>query len=455
MLRFILLFCFQILFIRVVFAQKPELTAGPMPGYIEHKETVIWLQTKNASSVKLVYWLLADSNSTHKHLSQTKLVNPNVTSEHHFILTQLHMGATYGYRIELNKKAISFPYPLRFATKPLWEWRTNAPDFTFITGSCLYVNDSAYDRPGKPYGQQSNILSQMADYKAAFMLWLGDNVYTREADYGSESGLAYRYFHTRSYKPLQPLLASKNHYAIWDDHDYGSNDACLSYPLKYSTLNLFKSYWANKTYGNGKEGIYSQFSFADADFFLLDDRFFRDYQFLNDSLFPDKTQLGEEQFRWLCNALSYSRATFKFIAIGGQFLNEYTDKESYNFYKKERERILNFITKQKVSGVIFLTGDRHHTELLKNTALVAELGYAPYDLTSSAISSKASDISKSAEFKNPMRVDGTLVMENNFCALSITGARGKRLLTITCLSAEGKILWEQQIPESALKASQP
>ena len=362
------------------------------------------------------------------------------------------MGTTYHYRIVLDGKPVSFPYALTFKTKPLWEWRTNAPDFNFLVGSCLYVNDTAYDRPGAAYGQGTEILNSMNSKPSDFMLWLGDNTYTREADYGSISGLNYRYQHTRADKNLQPFLASRNHYAIWDDHDYGNNDGCKTYPLKETTLALFKSYWGNKTYGQNNQGVYSQFSFSDADFFLLDDRFFRDFQFMDDSMFPNKTQLGEEQLQWLFNNLTQSRAIFKFIAVGGQFLNENTDKESYNFFKKERERIINFIVTQKINGVIFLTGDRHHTELLKNTKVEATLGYSLYDLTSSAISSRASDISKSSEFTNPMRVPNTLVMENNFCNIGITGTRGKRVLVLQCFDKNGTLKWEHKITEAELRA---
>lgn len=434
------------------FAQKGVLTAGPMPGYIEHRETVIWLQTKCAKKVTLEYWFLSESmpeqrNKMEKTTSGCELTNL------HFVVTDLMMGKHYAYRILIDGKPVTFDYPLIFKTKPLWEWRTTAPDFSFLTGSCLYINDTAYDRPGKPYGQGSDILLKMNEQKTDFMLWLGDNTYTREADYGSVSGLNYRYAHTRADKNLQPFLASRNHYAIWDDHDYGSNDACKTYSLKEHSQQLFKNYWANKTYGQEGKGIYSMFSFSDADFFLLDNRYFRDYQFLNDSTNPNKTQLGEEQMQWLFNNLVYSRAPFKIIAMGGQFLNEHTDKESYNFYKKERERIIQFIIDNKVSGVIFLSGDRHHTELIKNTSVQNTLGYCLYDLTSSAISSRANDLSKSSELNNPTRVPNTLVMENNFCKLSVNGKKNERVLTIQCYSKLGEQLWEHKIVQQELKAS--
>lgn len=439
-----------------VHAQDKKLVAGPMPGYTEHRETLIWLQTRCARTTGIEYWEGTRDRSKVGRNEVSTAMRAGLSCDlqtHHFVLGGLKMGTTYSYRVLIDGKPHPFPYPLLFRTKPLWEWRSDAPDFNFLLGSCLYVNDSAYDRPGSPYGQGTDILLKMNEKPSDFMLWLGDNVYTREADYGSESGLRYRYMHTRADSNLQPFLASRHHYAIWDDHDYGSNDACKSYPLKETTLQLFREYWANKTYGQDGRGIYSMFSYSDADFFLLDDRFFRDFQFLSDKTHPDKTQLGEEQLQWLFNSLSYSRATFKFIVIGGQFLNEHTSKESYNFYKAERERILDFIIENRISGVVFLTGDRHHSELIRNDRVQPKLGYALYDFTCSAISSRASDISKSDEINNPTRIPNTLVMENNFGNISISGPRGQRVLILQCFDKNGTLKWEHRLTQGELKAS--
>lgn len=439
-----------------IWAQKAGLLAGPMPGYMEHRETVIWFQTQCVKTTSIEYWEVSDNaspNLKNPVKTVTRKTEGCDPESHHFVLGELKMGATYKYRIILDGKVQAFGYPLIFKTKPLWEWRTDAPDFNFLLGSCMYVNDSAYDRPGNPYGQGTGILLKMNEVKSDFMLWLGDNVYTREADFGSESGLKYRYRHTRAEKNLQPFLASRHHYATWDDHDYGNNDACKTYSLKETTRQLFKEYWANKTYGQNGQGIYSMFSYSDADFFMLDDRWFRDYQFISEKTNPGKTQLGEEQIQWLFNSLSQSRAVFKFIIVGGQFLNEHTTKESYNFYKTERERILNFIIENKISGVIFLTGDRHLSEVIKNEKVKSSLGYTLYDFTCSPISSRISDISKLEEFNNPTRLANTLVMENNFGNISIAGAKGKRILTMQCFDKNGQLKWEHKIAQDELKAS--
>ena len=98
------------------------------------------------------------------------------------------------------------------------------PDFRFVIGSCAYINDPPYDRPGEPYGGEYEIFEQIAAQRPDFMIWLGDNVYLREPDWNSEAGILYRYTHTRSLPQLQKLLRICPHYAIWDDHDFGPND---------------------------------------------------------------------------------------------------------------------------------------------------------------------------------------------------------------------------------------
>jgi alkaline phosphatase D len=364
------------------------------------------------------------------------------------------MGNTYEYKILLDGKEQKFSYPLKFKTKTLWEWRMDPPDFSFITGSCNYVNDSIYDRPGKPYGQGTEIFWRMAEMPSDFMLWLGDNVYLREADYSSESGIQYRYMHTRSDKNLQKLLAVKNNYAIWDDHDFGDNNSGKGFPLKQVSYQSFKEYWGNKTNGENNEGTYSKFSYSDADFILLDNRWFRDETDLNEKVNPNKTQLGEKQLQWLFYQLSHSHATFKFVCIGGQFLNEHTKDESFNLYKNEREKILDYIINNKINGVIFLSGDRHHTELLKYNKRESDLGYSLYELTSSAISSGPHTINpNSEEFDNPMRVKSSLVTENNYCKIAINGKKGERRLQFTCFDKNNSAQWEFSIDEGQLKSN--
>jgi alkaline phosphatase D len=436
-----------------------QLIAGPMLGYVEHREARIWVAGVFGHPDKLVYYPV---NEPQKKVE----IGINSFSSFPFdvaqygktlFLNNLDMATTYQYELWLNGKKMEFEQPLQFTTKTIWEWRTDPPAFSFLAGSCLYVNDSIHDRPGKPYGQGTDILLTMAKSNANFMLWLGDNTYTREADYTSESGLAYRYLHTRSDKNLQPLLRTMPHYATWDDHDFGTNNAGRSYELKDASRHMFTLFWPARSYGENNEGIYTRFKYGDCEFFMLDDRYFRDDTDMDESKYPQKSQLGEKQKIWVKNALKDSHAPFKFVVIGGQFLNEYTTKESYNLYKNEREELLNFIADQKIEGVVFLSGDRHHTELLKNAKFKSKTGYDIYDLTSSPLSSGANInvFRDSLEANNPMRIKGTLVAEPNYCQLFLSGKRKERMLTIKCFNTKGELKWEQRISEGELRASRP
>ncbi|MCX6187557.1 MAG: alkaline phosphatase D family protein [Bacteroidetes bacterium] len=435
-----------------------SIVSGPMLGYAEHTENLIWLQVKDVQQVSVKYTEQGKSEWNELALSATNFKETQILK---FVLTGLRMGTNYQYKILLDGKEMTFNYPLTFKTKKLWEWRTEAPDFSFLLGSCNYVNDTAFDRPGKPYGQGTNILNYMAESGADFMVWLGDNTYTREADFSSESGMKYRYQHTRGDKNLQKLLASMNHYATWDDHDYGDNDANKHFWFKDISRKLFIDYWGNKIAGQNGEGIYHNFKWSDAEFFMLDDRWFRDESELDEKI-NLKTQLGTKQLDWLKQSLAHSSAVFKFIVVGGQFLNTETDKESFNLYIKERAEILKFITNNKINGVVFLSGDRHHTELLKYNIKYDDkdvvgfkttgiLNYPLYDLTSSPISAGISNILKTKEATNPLRVENTLMVDNNYCGIKISGKKGQRLLTISCYDKTGIVKWGYTINENELK----
>jgi alkaline phosphatase D len=351
----------------------------------------------------------------------------------------------------VNGKEVKFPFVTKFTTKDLWQWRKPAPDFTFLTGSCAYFNEPEFDRPGKPYGGDSSIFETMGKTPAAFMLWLGDNWYTREADYSSEWGLWYRASRDRSLPVLQPLLSSMSHYAIWDDHDYGPNDIDGSYVLKNESRNVFRSYWDNPSCGQDGKGIYTKVSYSDVDIFLTDDRFFRSADDMPDSINgqpnKEKEYFGHEQMEWLKNSLLFSKATFKIIATGSQVLNPVSTFECMHAYPAEYYELLEFLDKENIKGVMFFTGDRHHSEVIK---LDRPGNYSLYDVTSSPLTSGIGKV-LGAEKNNPVRLSNTLVEEQNFTKVSVRGKKGERKMTVEFLGIKGNKLGEWSVEEKDLK----
>jgi alkaline phosphatase D len=431
-------------------AQNDLLQSGPMLGYSEKREVMVWVQTKKSAKVQIRYWDKGQVSGEQPASKIWKTTDPVVTlKENDFIahipVGELEPGTKYDYEVLINKDPIDHNYPFTFQTQSLWEWRTDPQDFYAAFGSCAYVNEPVYDRPGTPYGSQYEIFEAIADKNPNIMLWLGDNTYLREADWNSWSGILHRNRHTRALPELKRLFASTHQYAVWDDHDYGSNDCDRTYPHKYRTLEAFKMYWANPNYGTPEApGVYFQFRWSDVDFFMLDDRFNRSPDKAEDD--GTKTMLGKEQLTWLKDALLTSEATFRIIVCGNQVLNENTKFESYNFYKKERAEILDFIKKNNIPGVLFLSGDVHHAELLKT-----ELPdfYTLYDFTASPFTA---GLHAPNSGLNPQLVPNTLVTDfHNFGMLRFSGKKNDRKLTMECFDTNGKLIWTYTIHENDLK----
>jgi alkaline phosphatase D len=300
-------------------------------------------------------------------------------------------------------------------------------------GSCFFVNDSLYDRPGKSYGGNYEILQSIYDKKPDLMLWLGDNTYLREPDYFTVSGMLYRYTHTRSLKELQPLLASCAHYAIWDDHDYGPNDSDRSFKFKNTSQQIFENFWANPKPVHTKS-YYTSFTYEDCEFFLLDNRYFRTP---NKRTTDKRTILGEEQFQWLIDGLVASKANFKFVCIGGQVLNTAAVFENYAIFEDERKYIIETIQKENIKNVIFLTGDRHHSELT-----VTPNEPKIYDFTISPLTAGAANF---PDEKNEWRVKDSYIGVRNFGLITVSGKLKERVLNLQILDSNGKELWKYTI----------
>lgn len=422
-------------------AQSSLLQSGPMLGYSEMREVVLWVQTTEAAEVQFAYWPQDNKNAI--SLTEKTMTTKADAFTAKAIADEVEPGTSYTYELRLNGKAVKLPYPTQFQTQQLWQWRTDPPNFSVAVGSCSYINEAQYDRPNNAYGGDYDIFTRIYERKPDAMLWLGDNTYLREVDWNSRTGIMKRYTHTRSVEELQPLLASTHHYAIWDDHDYGPNDSDRSYIHKDKTLEAFRLFWGNPSVGlpDTKGGITTAFQWADMDFFLMDNRYFRTP---NHQQNGEKIYFGETQLEWLIDALIASNAPFKFVATGGQILNTEPVFENYiRLAPEERAYLLGRIEEENIKGVIFLTGDRHHTEL---SSYVNAKGNAVYDLTASPLTSGSG--SNRDNEHNQLRDEGTLVVARNFGLLNFSGKFGERQLQIQIFDKDGKPLWERTIMQA-------
>ncbi len=422
-------------------SQQDLLQSGPMLGYIEMREALVWVQTKEAATVKIGYKelggsgkeLFTDSYATQKQQAFTAKL----------VADQVQPGKTYQYTVYINDQPLRFDYPTRFTTQSIWRWRTDPPNFKVALGSCFYINEPAYDRPGKGYGDEYEIVQSIDQQNPDLMVWLGDNIYLREPDWYSRTGYFHRYTHTRSLPQLQPLLAKTPQYAIWDDHDYGPNNADRGWVHKELAAEAFNLFWGNPSSGlagqpGNDRGISSMFRYNDVDFFLLDDRSFRSPERQKNT--EGKTILGKAQLDWLIDNLIFSDASYKMVCVGSQVLNSFAGFENYaNIAPEERQYLLGRINQESIENVIFLTGDRHHTEL---SAITLPNGKQVYDLT---VSSLTSGTGNNRNEVNENRVEGTMLVKRNFGLLEFSGPYKERKLLIRILDKDGQTAWVRQI----------
>jgi alkaline phosphatase D len=425
-----------LLFIAGCTSENPtttELTGAPMLGHVGMRHAVLWSQTTDASDMKLSYWerdtSIAGARST-----------DGIRDAHNcsvFEISGLEPNVQYEACIEtLDGRVVSDT--LHWTTQELWQYRKDPPAFTFATGSCAFINEEQYDRPGTPYGGDYQTFKSIARESFQGMLWLGDNVYLREVDVTSKAGYIYRYEQMRQLPELQSLLSKGSHYAIWDDHDFGPDNSDGSWYHADWAKESFDSFWVNP--GNGlreaPELNVAYFQYADVDFFLLDNRTHR----VNHTMGSEKRRLlGEVQMNWLLNALKNSRAPFKMVAVGGQMLSDVAKYENFAQYPEEREELLDALNELNIKGVVFLSGDRHSTEL---SQIQLPNGRFVYDLTVSPLTSSSYD---NSEEPNSKRVEGTMVGDRNYALLDFSGPRKERVLKMSVKNSEGELLWEKSI----------
>lgn len=427
------------LFLTAPLLMSAQIKSGPMLGYSEMKEVLVWVQTEKPADVSIQYWEKGD-----KTIHKTDPVHTEKATAYiaRIIADEVTMGKKYEYEVLVNGKKMAFDYALEFQTQDLWQYRHDPPAFSFIFGTCNYVNEEGTDRPGRGYGGADEVYGSMHAKKPDFMLWGGDNFYYREPDY-TRTGMIHRNDHARAVKSMQPLLANVHHYAIWDDHDYGPNDSDRSFPLKHMSLEMFKLYWGNTNFVFPDEGITSKFQWADVEFFMMDDRWNKAPNELND---PNKDYWGAKQMNWLLDALSSSKASFKIIVNGGQVVSPAKVFENMANYEAERTFLLKELKNRKIPGVLFLTGDRHISDLNK---LEREGTYPLYDLTVSPMTAGKADAVK-LDY-NETLVPGTLVQERAFSKIEVTGPLKDRTLTITLFNVKGEVLWTKELKSNLLK----
>lgn len=192
---------------------------------------------------------------------------------------------------------------------------------------------------------------------------LGDNVYIDDPTHQLTSD--YCYYRRQSRPEWRRLVSQTAMYAIYDDHDFGTND-CVPGPeiespvWKRQVWNSFRSNWANPSYGGGDEqpGCWFDFYLGDVHFILLDGRYYR-------TRGKEPSMLGPVQLKWLERTLKQSKGVFKVLTspVPWTVGIKPGSRDPWDGFPKEREHVFSFIAENKIEGVILAAADRHRSDL--------------------------------------------------------------------------------------------
>jgi alkaline phosphatase D len=410
-----------------------------MHGYADYTSALVWVQADAPGPIR-VSWRSEHDGHERQATLDARAEDDDVVLAR---LTGLAPGARATYVIEGDGER-------REGTVRAQPWWTNgddARDVTIAIGSCFFLAPAEPPWNASTYGGGYEIFDAIADKAPDLMVWLGDNLYFQPPDELDPASMAARYRRQRAHPALSRLLVAAPQLAIWDDHDYGPNDADMSYVMKGTSLSLFKRYWANPGYGlPDVPGIFGRARLGDVDLFLLDDRWYRSANRMNDE--PGKTMFGAQQLAWLENALVYSHAALKLVVNGSQLWNRANWFEGLNHFSHEQKLLADWLVAQRVDGVMFASGDRHFTELLK---IARPAAYPLYEFTSSPLTSRPWEHPEAVERDNPDVVPGTLVGKRQFGLIRLTGPAKARRIALESYDQKGVLLWRHELRAQDLR----
>ena len=211
-------------------------------------------------------------------------------------------------------------------------------------------------------------------------IWLGDMVY---ADTEDMEVMGRKYERQKQRPEYQLLLRSCPVIGVWDDHDYGENNAGKDYPRKAESQQILLDFLDEPADSprRRQQGVYASYTWGPAGrqvkVILLDTRFHRDPPGAEGDV------LGPAQWIWLEKELHNSEAQVHLIGSSIQVLAEEHPYEKWANFSRSRERLLQLIGRTRARGVIFLSGDRHIAEISRMDH--PALDYPLHDLTSSGM----------------------------------------------------------------------
>lgn len=241
----------------------------------------------------------------------------------------------YRYAIEVDRQLDGSRGVGRFRTMP-----EGPSTFTVAVGGCART------------GSNGAVFDTIADLDPLLYLVTGDFHYgdPDRNDVGLFDDL-YRQVLTA---PAQAALyRSVPVVYVWDDHDYGANNADASSPSRPAARAAYATHVPHYPLPGGPDGaIYQAFSAGRVRFVITDTRSAR----------TPESMLGEQQLAWLERELvraSRSHALVVWVNPDPWVAAPEAGADDWGGYPAERQRIADVIADHGIRNLVMLSGDAH------------------------------------------------------------------------------------------------
>jgi len=226
--------------------------------------------------------------------------------------------------------------------------------------------------------EDQSIWDQIVSESPDLTLYIGDNVYGDVRSWDAAlPELKTAYMRLSQSEPFSRARAAAPMLTVWDDHDYGMNDAGGDYRHKQAAEALFDYVWAVPAGDprRARPGVYGSWIIGGEDgrqvqIIMLDTRYFRSPLKATDEQGvkgkeryipdpdPSKTMLGDKQWTWL-EAELRKPADLRLLVSSVQLIADGHGWEGWKMLPAERARLYALIDETDTDNLITLSGDRH------------------------------------------------------------------------------------------------
>lgn len=319
----------------------PVLEPSPVEwiwsGGVTDTDAVVTANVPDARDVRLAVWPEDESERVRFFPALSR------GPVYRFEVKDLVPGVRYGYAVEVDR-VVDTVRTGSFAT-----FDAEGQRFVVAFAGCARV------------GSNGEVFDTIRDRNPDLFISTGDFFY---GDVQSNNLDAFSsLFDVTLTQPAQHALYRSTPTAyVWDDHDFGPNDAAKDSPSRPAALVSYRAIVPHYPFAvPGDDAPIAQaFTVGPVRFIMTDTRSARDPKTVVDG--PSKSMLGSEQADWLLRELEYAIQAHPVVVWVNSvpwIAGPEAGADHWGGYTHERTRIANAIADMGADRLIMLSGDAH------------------------------------------------------------------------------------------------